>query len=97
MSDGNEWSRKGSLDFEAERMHMVRVGAPDPAVQEVAGMVDSLLLLLRLLRRSPQGTVAVAPLPVGVSAGTASPVPDAPGRPPAPPPLTQHLQATGGT
>lgn len=60
-------------------------------------MVESLLLLLRLLKRSPQGTMAITPLPVRVSAGTASPVPDAPGGPPAPPPLSQHLQATGGT
>lgn len=72
--------------------------ALDRGVQKVAGMVDFLLLLPRLLRRSPQGTVARAPpLSVSVSAGTASPVPEAAGRPPAPPPLPEHLQATGGT
>lgn len=65
-----------------------RVGAPDSAVREGAGMAEPLLFLLRLLRRSPQGTVAREALPVTVSAGTASPVPDTPGGPPAPPPLT---------
>lgn len=55
-------------------------------VQEVARLEESLLLLPRLLRRSPQGTVATAPppLPVRVSAGTASPVPEAASRPPLP-------------
>ena len=97
MSDGSEWSRKGGLEFKTGRMCMLRVGAPDSGVREVARMVEPLPLLPRLLRRSPQGTVATAPLPVRVSAGTASPVPDAAGGPLAPPPLTQHLQATGGT
>lgn len=35
MSDGSEWSRKGGLDFEAERMPVA--GGADSAVWEVAG------------------------------------------------------------
>lgn len=62
---GERWERVVQNGFEAKKMCMlgVGVGQSDSGFQEVARVVESLLLLPRLLRRSPQGTVATVPPP----------------------------------
>lgn len=83
VSDGIEWSRAGGLGFEAKKMYMLgaRTGhflILGPGGSQGGGVFAS---PSRLLRRSPQGTVAAAPPPCESLTGTASPVPEAAGRP----------------